>query len=506
MKTVAAIDVGSNAIRLAVGAVSAEGKLTVIGNRRASVRLGQDVFRTGRLSPAIQTQALEAFIAFARTIKDLKVSSYRAVATSALRDAKNGAAFIERIKKTTGLQLEIISGDEEARLIHHAVKSTVSLTTGTSLLMDIGGGSVEITLVYKGDVYFSDSVNMGTVRMLEMIRGKRLSPTVLTRLIRQYARRIQRQVKRGLTRKSVSRMIGTGGNLDTLGELRKKLLKKKDSSFIKRDELSKLYNTISAMSLEERIAKLELRPDRADVIVPAMALVLGVMEQAKIKTLLIPRVGLREGILLDLGTRGVKKLAHAPIEASAKQVLSVAREIGSRFSFDAAHAEHARRLALQLFDLTKSYHRCDAEIRLLLEISALLHDVGDYINSNDHHKHSAYIIRESHFVGLDTVQRNIVVAGVRYHRGSLPESDHPEWSVLRDKDRRPVKLIAGILRIVEELDREHLARVSRLGFKRKGKRAILQLPKTKSLLVERWGCEKAKGLLESALDVEIDIE
>jgi exopolyphosphatase/guanosine-5'-triphosphate,3'-diphosphate pyrophosphatase len=338
-----------------------------------------------------------------------------------------------------------------------------------------------------------------------MIRGKRLSPPVLKRLIRQYARRIQRQVKRGLARKAVSRMIGTGGNLDTLGELRKKLLNKKDSSFIRKDELARLYDIVSEMPLEDRIAKLELRPDRADVIVPAMALVLGVMEQAKVKTLIIPRVGLREGILLDLGTRGVRKQTKAPLQARSKQILSVAREIGRRFSFDEEHAEHARKLALRLFDLTKNIHRCDDETRVLLEVSALLHDIGDFINSNDHHKHSAYIIRESHFVGLDTAQRNIVVAGVRYHRGSLPEGNHPEWSALRAKDRQPVKLIAGILRIVEELDREHLARVSRIDFKKRGKSALLILPKNKPLLVERWGCEKAKGLLEEALDLDIEV-
>jgi exopolyphosphatase/guanosine-5'-triphosphate,3'-diphosphate pyrophosphatase len=506
MNTVAAIDVGSNAIRLAIGTVGPEGKLTVLTNRRASVRLGRDVFRSGSLSTATQADALEAFIVFQRLLKEHKVSSYRAVATSALRDARNGASVVDRIKKKTGLQLETISGDEEARLIHLAVRSTVSLSQGTSLLMDIGGGSVEITLVHRGDVYFSDSVNMGTVRMLEMIRGKRLSPSVLKRLIRQYAKRIQRQVKRGLMRAAVTRMIGTGGNLDTLGELRKKLLKKKDSSFIKREELERLYDKLSAMSLEERITKLELRPDRADVIIPAMALILGVMEQAKVKTLMMPRVGLREGILLDLGNRGARSKAKRSFTTYAKQVVSVAKEIGRRFSFDEAHAEHARRLALQIFEQTRPVHKCHEEVRLLLEVAALLHDVGDYINSNDHHKHSAYIVRESHFVGLDDVQRNIVAAAVRYHRGTLPAPDHIEWKAVRSKDRGVVKLLAGILRIVEQLDREHLARISRISIQSRGKLLILQLPKSTPLLVERWGCEKAMGLLETALNRQIIIK
>jgi exopolyphosphatase/guanosine-5'-triphosphate,3'-diphosphate pyrophosphatase len=506
MNTVAAIDVGSNAIRLAIGTVGPEGKLTVLTNRRASVRLGRDVFRSGKLSVALQEQAIEAFLAFQRSIKEFKVSSYRAVATSALRDANNGAAFIARVKTSTGLHLETISGDEEARLIHLAVKSTVPLSQGTSLLMDIGGGSVEITLVHRGNVYFSDSVNMGTVRMLEMVQGKKLSPLVLKRLIRQYANRIQRQVKRGLSRTVVSRMIGTGGNLDTLGELRRKLLKKKDSSFIKREELSRLYNILSAMSLEERISTLELRPDRADVIIPAMALVLGVMEQAQVKTLLIPKVGLREGILLDLGTQRATKSAKRSFANYSKQVISVAKEIGRRFSFDEAHANHARVLALQLFEQTQRIHRYKSDVRLLLEVAALLHDVGDYINSNDHHKHSAYIVRESHFVGLDNNQRNIVAAAVRYHRGSLPESDHPEWKILRDKDRGAVRLIAGILRVVEQLDREHLARITRISISRRGKKLILKLPKSSALLVERWGCEKSIGLLQSALNTQIDVE
>jgi exopolyphosphatase/guanosine-5'-triphosphate,3'-diphosphate pyrophosphatase len=283
-----------------------------------------------------------------------------------------------------------------------------------------------------------------------------------------------------------------------LGDLKKQILKKKNGHLVEKRELVAIMNKLQKMTLQERIDKLGLRPDRADVIMPAMALVLGVLEETKARAVSIPRTGLREGVLWDLRARSA-----VSVGLSERQVRSYAVELGRRYSFDEQHAKHATRLALLIFDQTRKLHRLVPEARLLLELAGLLHDVGHVINSDDHHKHSAYIIRESHFVGLTDRQRLIVSLVARYHRGGDPKSRDEHWRNVAKTDQRMVRILAGIVRLVEELDREHTQRVSRVKLRRRGKKLFLSLSAKNRLIVERVGAKARKGLLEKALGVSI---
>ncbi len=505
MNIFAAIDVGSNAMRLAVGRFNKGGELSVIATRRAPVRLGAEVFRSGKISAGRIEEGVAAFMEFEALLKQHKVTHCRAVATSALRDAKNSGEFIDRVHRATGIAIEIITGDEEARLILGAVESVVSLQLGTSLLIDIGGGSVELSLLNKGSLILSDSVNMGTVRLLEMVRGRKHSEALLQRLLKQYAGRIRDQIVRSKKIRSVSRLIGTGGNIDTLGDLRKQVLKKKNSRMIDRGELLRLLKILQGMTLVERIEKLKLRPDRADVIMPAIALLLGILNETKVKTLMIPRTGLRDGVLFDLYAQTIGSPATPSIQRNLKQIRSYALELGRRYSFDEMHANHAVKLSLQIFDQTKSLHKLGAEERALLEVAALLHDIGYFINTNDHHKHSEYIIRGSHFVGLSEHQRELVALITRYHREALPSNRDDEWAALSKSEQRVVSMLSAIIRLVEELDREHLRRVSKVVIRRRGGKLAITLPARSKLLVERLGAEARKEALEKCLGCTIEI-
>lgn len=505
MHTFAAIDVGSNAMRLAIGRFDARGKLTVIATCRAAVRLGRDVFRQGKLSPAIMEQGIAAFAEFETMLHEYRVHFYRAVATSALRDAQNSKEFVRRVERTTGISIEIISGDEEARLVHRAVAARVPLKRGTNLLLDIGGGSCEVSLINHGDLIFAESVNMGTVRLLEMVRGSPKNSQLLDRLIRQYARRVRSRLK-GMRRVGrITKLIGTGGNIDTLGELRRDVLGEKSSKLLRRSELRQLMQLIEGMTVQQRISRLELRPDRADVIVPAMALIRGIMEEVGVTTLTIPRTGLRDGILFDLFDRSRSLSATASLQRILPQLRAQAIEIGKRYNFDEAHAVHATRLALQIFDQTRKLHGLGVEARVLLEIATLLHDVGYFINSTDHQKHSAYIISASQLVGLSPDQHRMVALIARYHRGDAPRDGKNGVGDLSSKQLRCVKVLSAIIRLVEDLDREHSQRISRVKLTVRGKKLILQLPPSKSLLVERWGLENHRRPLEEALRVGIEV-
>ena len=505
MSTFAAIDVGSNAMRMAIGRFDGRGELSILATSRAAVRLGRDVFRQGRISPSIMEQGVAAFAEFETMLHEYKVSRYRAVATSALRDAANSAQFIGRVERATGIAIEVISGDEEARLVHEAVAAAVPLKRGTNLLLDIGGGSCEVSLSDRGEVIFSESVNMGTVRLLEMVRGSPKDQALLERLIRQYARRVRARLKAIKHHGRISKIIGTGGNIDTLGELRKEVLGEKSSRTLRRTELRQLMQVVSGMTVQQRIDRLGLRPDRADVIVPAMTLLMGIMEEVGVSTLAIPKTGLRDGVLRDLFSQSRSSHSRNSIQRQLSQVRTSALELGRHYQFDETHAVHVSRLALQIFDQTKRLHGLGAEPRAVLEIASLVHDIGYFINSTDHQKHSAYIIRASTFVGLTPEQRMMVALVARYHRGAAPSERDDHYRELSSRERRLVRVLAGIIRLVEDLDREHSQRIKKVKVRLRGSRLTLVLPPSKTLLVERWGVEHHKQELEDALRVSIDI-
>lgn len=506
MPTFAAVDIGSNAIRLAIGTFDKDGCLTILATQRAPVRLGADVFRTGQLSPGTMEQGVAAFIQFESLMRAHDVTVCRAVATSALRDAKNSQVFLDRVRRATGISIEVISGDEEARLIYGAVSKLVPLRSGTSLLIDIGGGSVELTLINRGAIIFSESVNLGTVRLLEMVRERKDSEATMIRLLKQYAERIKTQIARTNKVRKITRLIGTGGNIDTLGDLRKTVLKKKGTRSIHRIELLRLMKILQGMTVAERIEKLKLRPDRADVIMPAMALVAGVISESKVSTLTIPRTGLRDGVLFDLYDQYRSSEEITSLQRNLERVRSYAVELGRRYSFDETHAHHAVKLSLQIFDQLKSVHKLGGEERALLEVAALIHDVGYFINSNDHHKHSEYILRSGHFPGLSDEQRELVALIARYHRGEVPSNRDDSFARLSKSGKRVVTILAAIIRLVEELDREHLKRIGTLKIRRRGDRATLTLPSRSRLLVERIGAESRKTALEECLGLSIVIE
>lgn len=502
MPTLAAIDVGSNAIRLLIGKVNGDRSIEIVENIREPVRLGQDVFTSGIITEETIEKAAEAFGHFKAIAERHDARWKKAVATSATREALNRELFLDRIERAGGVTVDVISGEEEARLIHLAVSSKFNLKNKRVMLIDIGGGSVEITLVADDQILSTESYRMGTVRLLQLLEEKQRGEKQFTQLVREYVDAAQKRVRKELGDEKIELCIGTGGNVEALGELRRDLLKKDRSNIITLDELELLLRRLQSLTYEERVRQLQLRPDRADVIVPAAIVLQKVVRLAGVEELHIPAVGLKDGLLLDM----IQELYGEKTSSPREQVMAAALQIGRKYMFDERHGLTVARYATQLFDETRSLHNLPIEYRTLLEVAALLHDIGTFVSMTDHHKHTFYLLMATPIIGLSK-QQNLLVANIaRYHRKSVPKVSHEAYAALSTKERVVVSKLAALLRLADAMDNEHESRVKNFEVEVKKPRFIMRLKGEGDLLLEKWALMKKASMFEQVFNLKFSVD
>lgn len=302
---ISAIDIGSNGIRMIISEVHYDAAtktqiLTEIKKIRSPIRLGKEVFLDKPISQQTLNDSIETFEHFRNINQKYRVKSCRCVATSALREASNKNEFIEKVTKKSGIKIEVIDGIEEARLIYQAVSHEVELRNKRCVLIDIGGGSVEVTLSENSKMLQTESFPMGTVRVLDQLIKRKLTETNLKVVIGDYIRPVFDFIDKNKFQNNVDFAIGTGGNLECMARLKWDLLKKSSNTFITLNELIEIYQKLSQISMKDRIENLNLRPDRADVILPAIYTVKMILRQCDASRIFVPRVGLRNGILWSM--------------------------------------------------------------------------------------------------------------------------------------------------------------------------------------------------------------
>ncbi len=300
MGQIAAIDIGSNALRLVIGNYDSHNEVHISKKFREPVRLGQDVFAEGIISKKTTQLAIEAFERFRRIIDQNGVSHVRAIATSALREAKNRKEFIDEVERKTDIAIKCIDGEEEARLVYRAIDHKLKLHNRNAVIIDIGGGSVEIIISIEGRVRGMQSFKIGTVRLLQMMQERQIKEKNIQVLLNEKMVEVRKFINDTVKTKKIDLCVGTGGNFECLGKLRVALLNKTSIYSMSAHELDELQTHLMGMTIKERIQFLRIKSDRADVIVPASLLGLMIMNFADCEFLSIPFVGLRDGVLLEL--------------------------------------------------------------------------------------------------------------------------------------------------------------------------------------------------------------
>ena len=459
-----AIDVGTNSIHLIVVELDAAFDTShVVYKAREMVRLGSDdALRTGRLSRKAMERGVDAIARFAQAARARGAERIRAVATSAVRETGNGEEFRELVEQRSGLELEVLDGEEEARLIHLGVVNGYPLYDHVGCIIDIGGGSTEFVVADGERAFLVESVKLGSLRLYDAFLRGQANQIKAARALDEHVRDVLAPVAERIRHFNLDVAIGTSGTIMGLAALdaaaRGLTLRRVHGYPLRRDRLESLQQTLLRMNEADRRRLPGMNPRRADIIPAGNAVLLAALELLDRDTIVVCERALRDGVVVDLAQRD-RALAERLGDARVRRLDAVER-LAQRYEHLGGHQRHVARLALVLFERLVPLHGLALSDRDLVWAAAMLHGIGRFIGDSGRHKHAAYIIRNTQLEGWRDEERELVAQIVRYYRRAMPKPAHPEYSALEPADRRRVDALAAILRVADGLDTRHLGVVS----------------------------------------------
>ncbi len=462
MSRYAAIDIGSNSIRMLTAEVHPGEPIKVLAASRQVLRLGASVFRAGRLSQEAIEASCAVLAVMAEEYRRHEVIAVRAVGTAALRDASNRAEFLERASAVLGSPVEVISGLEEARLIHLGVANAWPNAGHRIMITDIGGGSAEMIISEGNRIVEAYSKPLGAVRLTELfLKNDPPDPREIQRMRRYIQERIASAAARFSTSR-IDRMIATSATaaatVCAVNRVRRAKREEADRRPATAAQIRKLLRDISTLDLAGRQRVTGIGPKRAEIIVAGVAVLHEVMEQFKLPRLYYSSAGLREGIVTDLAHR---KVGHdvARLDPDQRRVV---HSLGQRYGMSGPHVRKVAQLASMLFAGMQPLHQLAPANGQLLEAAAYLYNIGHFINEARHHRHSYYLVMNSDLPGFTEPERVIIANLCRYHRKSVPQLSHEGFEALSLEARNTVLLLIPLLRLAVALDQSQEQRVERI--------------------------------------------
>jgi exopolyphosphatase / guanosine-5'-triphosphate,3'-diphosphate pyrophosphatase len=503
---IAAIDIGTNSLHMIVCQVRPDMSFEVIDREKDMIRLGTGGLDGKRLTDAAMAAAVLTLSKFLRIASARGADEVIAAATSAVREAENGGDFVAAVQRQLGLRIRVISGSEEARLIHLAATYAVSLGRRPAIVIDIGGGSTEITLGTSEKLSAAKSFKLGVIRLTERFgRSDPLSGRDERRLVRHIRGEVD-GFARQLSRRRVDRVIGTSGTILSLGALAAGLGVGEPVRNVRVEAkaFSRLRKRLTSLTLEQRLDLPTLDPRRADLAPAGAVLFDTILDRLEAREVTLCDFALREGLVLDYVRQNAKQIRTADRYPDVRRRSVI--ELGERCNYFAAHAAQVAKLALALFDGTRSRHRLGPREREWLEYGALLHDIGTHIGYERHHKHSYYLICHGGLRGFEPEEVNRIALVARYHRQAVPKKSHPEFEALARTDRRTIRVLGAMVRLAEGLDRSHSQVVRNLTVGGRGGRLVIRLRSKGDAELEVWAADRHAAALAQVLNAEISFE
>lgn len=533
----AAIDMGTNSIRLIVAEALRDGTYRILDDEKEVARLGRGLEHTGRMDERAMEQAAFAVARMKRIAEGFGVRAVRAVATSAAREAANGSELIKMVRRWAGLEVRVISAEEEAQLAFESVARAFDLSALCAAVVDIGGGSTQITLTRGGIAERVWTLPIGAVRLTERFGGAAACSggrwrEMLKWLGGEWAEAMSASSANAKSEIEPQLIIGTGGTMTALGNI---ALAEETAGpdhsrgsgaahgsgppvgalqgyELKVGEIKRIVGSLRGMTLEERARVPGLSADRADIIVAGGAIALAVIKQLGVRRVRIHNGGIRDGLLLRL-VRELYPAAQASPNSGATDPLFSARRFAEACRCDVAHGEQVAKLATRIFDqlaarAAASAKRqapwANAESRRLLAAAALVLDVGYVVNYDKHHLHSFNLILQSAMVGFSSREVSIIAHLARYHRAAAPKADHDSFAALAKRDQETVRRLAGIVRIAVGLDRTHVQAVKDLGLVFENDSVRFVATAAENPTVDLWGASRKSGLFSEVFGLRAE--
>ncbi len=497
---IAVIDLGAYTARLEICQVFEDGRVDMLENLAQPLPLGADVFTTGRISAGNLRLTERIMHDFSRLMSEYQIEHYKAIATSAVRESLNRDIFLHRIRQRTGIDVEILEGSEEARLIYLAVKDCLDgefpFSQANYVIYTIGTGSSQVCFFEKGHLQSADTIRLGTLRLVEDI-GERLTPQRLREIVDPFMAALLGGVARMSATSLPEHVIAVGATVRALT-----LLAGSDiggrMARLSRDEFEDVFQRVSAMSVGDLVAEYQFPDTVARSLEPCCHMLEHLFHITDADHMVVPMVNTRDALIEDV----LRRISGGE-DPFAPEIISQAESVGERYNYDAVHAHCVADQAVALFDQLHDMHSLPSRCRLLLEVAALIHDIGLFVSSRAHHKHSYYLVRNIELAGISSSEQEMLATVVRYHRKALPKEAHIEYSALTTEVRILVIKMAAILRVADALDRAHQGKVRQLQASIEDDKVVLRVKGPDDVALERWAMDRKADMFRDVFGYDV---
>ena len=502
-RPVAVIDIGSTAIRMTIAEIGPAG-VKVLDFLQQAVTLGKDTFTRGSIDKTSIEEAVKVLKAFRRILDEHQIThrgQIRAVATTAVREALNRDTFLDRVLMATGIQVDVLDEADVTRLTYLSIQPSIdadpSLSKSKAFVTEVGGGSTELLVLHRGNVLLSHTYHLGALRMRQTLESFRAAVAHQRDLMENTIQRTVEQIEQGVPKGDKINLIVLGGDARFAANVLAPDRDPEEPTALPVKKLSKLTDELLALSVDDIARKYHLPFSDAETVGPALLVYLRLARAYGLKHIVVSHITMRHGLLMEMAGGG------AWTDDFKQKILWSAVEVGRKFHFDEAHATHVSTLALTLFHALEGEHVLAPRHELLLTVAAILHDIGLFISSSNHHKHSMYLIQNSELFGLSAGDILLVSQIVRYHRRASPKPTHEDYMSLPRADRLAVSQMAAILRVADALDLAHSQRIQDISAHREEDRFVIDIPEVEDLSLEQMALKQKGSMFEDVYGMSV---
>jgi exopolyphosphatase / guanosine-5'-triphosphate,3'-diphosphate pyrophosphatase len=503
-RQVAVIDIGTSSVRMAVAEISAAGQVRQLETLSQAVNLGKDTFIRGAISKNTIEECVRVLKSYRRILKEYQIENpaqVRVVATSAVREATNRLAFVDRIYIATGFAVEPLDESEVIRITFLGVRpflvSDARLANSRALVTEIGGGSTELLLVKGADVVYSHTYRLGSLRLRETLEALRAPTLKVRNIMETHIHRTVAEIAEHVSREGPIEMITMGGDVRFAVRQLQPEWDGRSLARLSMKGLEDLTNKILGQSEDRIVRKFKLSYPEAETLGPALLAYVLLAKELQLSSVLVSNVNLRDGLLTEMAE------SDAATKEFSKQIIRSAMDLGRKFGIDEAHAVHVAQLCSTLFHQLREEHQLPPRYEVILNVAALLHEVGLFVSNRSYHKHSLYLIRNSELFGLGKRDQLLAALVARYHRRASPQPTHEGYATLERDERVAVAKMAAILRVADALDESRSQRIHQLNIEYEGNRLVISIPLVEDLSLETLALKQTGLLFEETFGMPV---